>query len=883
MKHLCLIFTLLYISVSAQSQIKGIAVAEDGKPLARVSIILFNAANEIETFGFSDATGNFSVSTPKTGSFTLQLTAFNHHPKKIEVAMDTPNKKMDLQKIQISRIPEHEIQEVVITRQNPIRVKKDTIEYTADRFASGTEMNLEELLKKLPGVTVESDGKIKFNNKEVERVLIEDDDLFERGYQTLTQNMPSQSLDKVQVLTNYSRNKLLKGVQNDERVAINLTLKEDAKGKWFGNTLLASTSYVENMHQVKLNIMNFSRRRKFYLLYNHNNLGVNEMGGVAYLINPSQETDAENIGSRLHSNPIIQLHQKNTQFSDNRTNFNDDHLASLNYIYNFRNDWKLKFVTVYNDIENRNYTDHTYRFMYDGYSFTNSESKTWKQNMRNIAGKLELSREFSNASSVLFYNKTSSVLERNSNDFIFNGALNRQSGNNRLTSTESKLSYTRKLDSTKALVAVVRHYYDDRPYQFTDENDVFTYITGNPDAHRLHQQLYSQTNFGGAKLSYLNRYSDRKYLELQLGDEYRSEKLNSEIRLFDHDLQSIAFNDADFMNELSLKQNRIFAKGKYSHSYKKWKFAVDLLTEVVSSDFNNIRQSELFLSPGFNMGYEDRKVGNFTLYGSRRFTPPGIENLLQNYIYQGNRNFTESTVGFQLLPDHSLGFSYNLGDQFTKNLNISVNYMRMEQFMSNNSLVNQHYTFNQTILVEDNDTFFANLEARRYLRFLKSRFSLLGGFMSSGYKNSINGQELIESTFTNKKIGFEMKSGWAKNFNYELGYDWTFSRLKSDSFTNNYLNQKGFLNLYYNFSSNFKFQGNFEYYHFGNTPQKATRFLDFKADYIIRKLKANVFLRANNMLNSRTIQRYSLTNVSESLYTQRLIPRHFLVGINKTF
>src|SRR5690606_19007136 len=246
-------------------------------------------------------------------------------------------------------------------------------------------------------------------------------------------------------------------------------------------------------------------------------------------------------------------------------------------------------------------------------------------------------------------------------------------------------------------------------------------------------------------------------------------------------------------------------------------------------------------------------------------------------------NFTEGTVGFQLLPDHSLGFSYSLGDQLTKNLNFSVNYMRLERFMSNNSLVNKNYTFNQTILVEDNDTFFANLEVRRYVRFVKSRFSLLGGFMSSGYKNSINGQELVESTFSNKKIGFEMKSGWTKKINYELGYDWTFSRLKSVSFTNDYLDQKGFFNLYYNFSSEFRIQGNFEYYHFGNTPQKSTQFLDIKADYMIKKLKTNVFLRANNLLNSSTIQRYSLTNVSESIYTQRLLPRHVVFGVNKNF
>src|SRR5690606_36868019 len=154
--------------------------------------------------------------TEKTGKFTLQLTAFNHQRKIVVLLLSSGTKIVDLQSVEISKIPEHEIKEVVITKQNPVRLKKDTVEYTAEKFASGTEMNVEELLKKLPEITVESDGKIKFNNKEVERVMIEDDDLFERGYQTLTQNMPSQSLDKVQVLTNYSRNKLLNDVQNDE-------------------------------------------------------------------------------------------------------------------------------------------------------------------------------------------------------------------------------------------------------------------------------------------------------------------------------------------------------------------------------------------------------------------------------------------------------------------------------------------------------------------------------------------------------------------------------------------------------------------------------------------------------------------------------------------
>ena len=196
---------MFFIKISAQTEVQGIVISDTNVPVVRANIILLNAVNEIETFGFSDKTGSFSVYTDKFGTFKLQIKSLNYDPKEIEITIIQKNKKINLGNITISQLKESEIKEVIITRENPIRIKKDTVEYTAEKFASGTEMNVEELLKKLPGITVESDGKIKFGDQEVERVLIENDDLFERGYQTLTQNMPSKSLDKVQVLKNYSK------------------------------------------------------------------------------------------------------------------------------------------------------------------------------------------------------------------------------------------------------------------------------------------------------------------------------------------------------------------------------------------------------------------------------------------------------------------------------------------------------------------------------------------------------------------------------------------------------------------------------------------------------------------------------------------------------
>ena len=233
MKKLCLLLIFLFIKISAQTEIKGFVLSDENQAIPRANIILFNQKNEIETFVFSNKDGSFSISSKAMGKFRLQIGALGFFQKNINLEINSKSEK-DLGNIVIETDNVKEIKEVSITKDNKLRIKKDTVEYIAERFSNGTEKNVEELLKKLPGITIESDGKIKFKNKDVSKVMVEGDDLFEQGYQTLTQNMPTSPVEKIQVLTNFSKNKLLKNIENTEQIAINLSLKEDAKSKWFG-------------------------------------------------------------------------------------------------------------------------------------------------------------------------------------------------------------------------------------------------------------------------------------------------------------------------------------------------------------------------------------------------------------------------------------------------------------------------------------------------------------------------------------------------------------------------------------------------------------------------------------------------------------------------
>ncbi len=883
MKHLYLLFLLFFLKVSAQSEIKGLLMSETNHPLYRANIILADKEDNTLAFVFTNKDGSFLLKTDKFGDMQVQITAVGYQNKKFPIRIIRKNTEIDLKTIVVDHKREKEIKEVVIKRSSPIRIKKDTIEYTTKNFSTGTEQNVEDILKKLPGIKVMSDGKIKVGDKEVERVMVENDDLFEKGYQTLTQNMPSKPVEKVQVLKNYSKNKLLKDIENSDRIAINLVLKEDAKGKWFGNLILTSTSFEENMRQGKINIMNFSKRKKVYFLLNANNLGLNEMKGVEYLISPNTENEAENVGTDLQTLSIVNLHRKNFSFEDNRTNFNNDRLASINYIYNFKTDWKLKFVTIFNEIENNNFVSSSYKFNFNGQSFNNFEDKSWKQNNQNIVGKLELSKELNKISNIQFYNKVSFLKEENDNLFIFNQNPNQQLGNNRLFASENRLIYTRKVDSSKAWVGVARYIFQNRPYDFTDENDSFVHLLNLPDAQKIRQTIQSKMNFAGAKISYMKKYSDENSLDIQFGNEYRNDVLNSRLSLFNFNNLEVHFDDKDYINHNNFSKNNLFAQAKYSYKSKQWNYDFTVLNQLISTNINGSENTGYHLSPSASLGYRNRKVGSFNLMASRSFQSVSINDLYTNFIYRGNRDIQRSTIDRVVLPNFNLGFSYNLGDQLSQYLSWDIHYIKNENSISHNMIVDQSYVINQSILVKNNYNVSSNLELMKYLKFIKSRFSLLGSYNKSIYQNSVNNQPLLQSQFETVKLGFEMKSGWVKKINYELGFDWIFSSLVSDANSNSYIDQKGYFNLYYNFSPLFRLESKLEYYKNGNTDQKVIQFWDVKLNYNWKKHNMTLFLLANNILNASSIQRFSITNISESRYTQKLLPRHFVLGINVNF
>ena len=183
----------------------------------------------------TDEKGKYVLGLKKNSSYKLQVSyiGMKTAEESISTAEADINRDFSLQN-------DNALDEVELIYEMPVTVKGDTLIYNADSFNTGTERKLEDVLKNLPGVEINADGQIEVEGKVVSKVMVEGKDFFDGDSKLATKNIPSDAVDKVQVLRNYSEDSQLSGVTNNQdNLAINLKLKEGKKNFWFeGNIRL---------------------------------------------------------------------------------------------------------------------------------------------------------------------------------------------------------------------------------------------------------------------------------------------------------------------------------------------------------------------------------------------------------------------------------------------------------------------------------------------------------------------------------------------------------------------------------------------------------------------------------------------------------------------
>lgn len=189
------------------------------------------------SFTNSDDNGFYSLKIENTNAhYSLNIKAPSF--KTIEQSLNLPPGVSFLRKDFILHSSVSYLDTVKVNIKMTISKTGDTITFNPNAFALKNETNIQELLSRLPGMEIKEDGKIFFNGKLVNGVLIEGDDLFKRNYQLLTQNAASKIVGEVQVFKNYQKDRLLKEFNQYGSQVINLKIKDQYKNYVFGNGTL---------------------------------------------------------------------------------------------------------------------------------------------------------------------------------------------------------------------------------------------------------------------------------------------------------------------------------------------------------------------------------------------------------------------------------------------------------------------------------------------------------------------------------------------------------------------------------------------------------------------------------------------------------------------
>lgn len=210
----------------------------------------------------------FEIIVPDTGWFRLQITRIGYADYDEDMHILRP----DLYDVGIiGLIPKsHLLKEVLVKDRAAIRIKGDTTEFLADSFMVSKNANVEDLLKKLPGLQVDKNGKITAQGQEVKKVLVDGEEFFGNDPTIATRNLKAENIEKVQVFDKKSEQEVLTGSDDGKKEqTINLTLKENAKKGYFGKAQLAE-GRMENaehtrMYEDDFMLNRFKNKRKYAL------------------------------------------------------------------------------------------------------------------------------------------------------------------------------------------------------------------------------------------------------------------------------------------------------------------------------------------------------------------------------------------------------------------------------------------------------------------------------------------------------------------------------------------------------------------------------------------------------------------------------------------
>ncbi len=856
--------------------------------------------------------GSYNLKNVKLGKYIISVT----HPTFGEYVDDVEVKSINENFGTIALTTKSKLlAEVIVKSGSPIRIKGDTTIYTADSFKVSANANVEELLKKMPGIQVDKDGKIKAMGQTVEKVLVDGEEFFGDDPGMAVKNLRADAVKEVQVFDKKSDQAEFTGIDDGKtKKTINLKLKENKKKGYFGKIDLAGGLLKNKDPRFNDNILlsSFKGKRKltgFLLNGNTGQDGLNwqdeqKFGGNDNEANMFDEDGGINFsfGAQQNQDEEPNIDAKNGYL----TNVN----AGVQYSNKWNDKTNLNFAPKYNSQRyNNNKTTYTQNQIKSTSLNTNSNDDIFiTRNNVKLKATYEIKIDSANTLKIIaksnFYN-TESVENTNG---ITTGY------NNSFVNSSDKLFTTNSDKQAYGINISLKHKYKKarRTFSLTGDwnqlNNTGTNILksrnivldtfGLPVYIDVNQQKDFEkiTNNVSSKIVYTEPLTKKLALELsyQLSinngtNDQATMKYNAATAKYDNKLDTLS-------NQFRQNIVQNIPSFKINYSYKKFKANIgagvsffnfnlkDLSTNIPSNrNYNNF-------SPIANFTYTRKANHSLSFKYTGTTKQPTIDQLQP--LRNNNDLFNQYIGNPNLKPSFMNSFSINnFGYNFVKDL---WQYQTIMLGVENNSIANNRVTdtsigLTKTQPINTNGNINVNIFAGTGFKAKKinTRFSFNFNTGFNRYVDFVNNEKNISD---NTNVGLNVNINKSKDKKYDLGFsfgpNYNLQKTSQNNIKNKYLSTNIGVNATIYYKKVWSINTDYDL----NTRQKTAQapsltynILNTKLQRTFKKDEYTIYFSARDLLNQNIGLDRNFYGTTFTEIRNTRLQRYFMIGFAWNF
>lgn len=886
---------LLSISGLTFSQIKLEGYVKDsiGNPLELANVIAINkATSALDSYGITNDEGKFRLDLKKNTLYSIQVSyiGMKSMTQAIQTGESNVNKNFTLQE-------DNALEEVELTYEMPVTISGDTLVYNADSFNKGTERKLEDVLENLPGVEINEDGQVEVEGKVVSKLMVEGKDFFDGDTKLATKNIPSNAVDKVQVLKNYSEVSQLGGVTNNQNnVAINIKLKEGKKNFWFGNiTAGAGDSDQETLYLTQPKLFYYSPDYSINFIGDLNNIGevaftrkdyFNFTGGFK---RPSLSSGT-NIN--LGSNDIGFLTLQNNRAKDINTKF-----GATNFSWSPKSSLDIGGFAILSNSRNELQENRSVQYTDPELGIPDEETESNTVQENNL-GMLKLSSKYQpNANNQLEYEVFGQMSKSEQDQRFFSSINNNIDQLEETTpfSLNQNLNYYYTLDENNIFALEAQHLIkDEDPFYNAIIEDKLSYggtaanlgLDENQSNYNLAQEKRVKSNQLDAKLDYWNILNKKSNINLTFGTILSHQKFNSDIFQFLDDNSRLDVtppdnNGAD-VNAIDYNFSDIYLGLHY-----RLKAGIFTITPGISGHMYNVNNTQFgqkvtdnffrFL-PDLNVIVQLKKSEtlNLTYRMQTQFTD--VSNFASGLVLNNYNALFTGNPALESALSHNVSLFYYSFNMFNYtnvfasiNYNKSIDNIRTESLFQPGNVIRVSSPFNSPFADES-----VSANGRFQRTFGKIRGTIRANFNYSKFNQFIQNRRSVNENFS-QTYRAQIRTNFRTAPNLDLSYRYSIQDNNLGQNSTKFFTKSPTLEFDAYILKAFTFKTDYSYNDFSDENGTINTFEFWNASLSYRKNEDAKFeyeIKATNLLDTRAQNQSNTGNISVSATEYFIQPRY---------